>query len=107
MPSQVISHGQLICSDAPALEGAFLNGDGSGVENLLADHLCVVGPEELDDPLTNRFLGTILELDVELHILPDVKVVFGTLPLAANLPFRLAQKEVEVMGFQPGNYDGE
>ena len=64
MPSQVISHGQLICSDAPALECAFLNGDGSGVEKRLADHLCVIGPEEFDKPLPDALVVGVLELDV-------------------------------------------
>ena len=89
------------------LKGTLLDGDGSGVEKRLTDHLCVVGLEKRDNPLPDRFLGTVLELDVELHILLDVEVVFRPPPFASNLPFRLAQKEVEVMGFRPGDYDGE
>ena len=48
--------------DTPGLEGAFLDGDGSGVEKLLADHFCVVGLEQLDNPLADAFVGGILRV---------------------------------------------
>ena len=89
------------------LEGAFLHRDGSGVEKCLPDHFCVVGLEKLNNPLPDAFVGGIPELDFELDIPLNVKTVFGSLPLAANLPFRLALKEIKVRSFWLGNYDGE
>ena len=93
--------------DAQGLESTFLYGDGSGVEKLLTDHLGVVSLEELNNPLTNTFIGGILELDVELDILLNVKAFIRPPPLAPDLPFCLALEEIEVMRFRLDNYDGE
>ena len=87
------------------LKGAFLDRDGSGVEKLLRDHLCVVGLEEIDNPLPDTFVSGILELDIKLDIPLDVKAFIRPLPLAADFPFRLASEEVKVMGFRLGDYD--
>ena len=89
------------------LKGAFLNGDGSGVEELLADRFCVVGLEQLDNPLADAFVGGILKLDIELDVSLNIESFVGPLPFAPNLPFRLAYEEVEVTSLCPGNYDGE
>jgi len=89
------------------LKGAFLDGDGSGIEKLFADRFCVVRLKEVDNPLADAFVGGVPELDVELHIPLDVEALIRAPPFAANLPFRLTLEEVKMMGFWLGNDDGE
>jgi len=89
------------------LEGAFLNGHSSGIEKLLANHLCVVGLEEIDNPLPDTLIGSILKLNIELDIPLNVESFIGSSPFAADFPFRLAREEIKKRGFRLDDYDGE
>lgn len=89
------------------LEGAFLDGDSSGIEKLLRDHFFVIGLEEIYNPLPDALVRGILKLNIELDIPLNVEAVVGSPPLATNLPFGLAREEVKVMGFWLGDYDGK
>ncbi len=89
------------------LESAFLDGDGSGIEELLRDHFLVVGLEEIDNPLPDAFVDGILELNIELDISLNVEAIVGPPPLATNLPFGLALEEVKERSFRLGDYDGK
>ena len=89
------------------LEGALLDGHGSGIKELLRDHFFVVGLEEFNNPLPDAFVGGILELDIELDIPLDVEAIIGSPPLSTNLPFGLAREEIEKRSFRLGDYDRE
>ncbi len=89
------------------LEGAFLDGDGSGIEKLFRDRFFVVGLKEIDNPLPDALICRILKLNIELDIPLNVEAVVGSSPFAADFPFRLAREEVKVMGLRLSYYDGE
>ncbi len=71
-------------------------GDESGTFDHRFQSIAIVSGEE----------HVINELNIKLDIPLNVEAVVGSLPFAADFPFRLAREEIKVMGFRLGDYDG-
>ena len=79
------------------LECAFFDCSSSGIKQGFSNSLGVELLQQFNYPLANTLIGAVLEFNIELNIPLNVKSFIWPLPLSANLPLSLADKEIEVL----------